>query len=159
MSYVPPHARNRKEPQPVTKDVKIVDAEFPTFVPSRKPINTFTGASFLSKITETSRLEPIPASKEITIPTTRSRYSYHEQWKGKNDEYELEELEPDIEPDTKPAIEHDGWQTVERKIKVKRDKVQEAIDNDDAPIEEEDESAWDDQLEEHETYWDERKRN
>ena len=55
-----------------------------------------------------------------------------------------------------PKSETSEWQTVERKIRVKRDKVQEALDNNDAPVEDEEESAWNDQPEEHETYWDER---
>jgi hypothetical protein len=122
-------------------------------------MNNFTGASFLSKITEIPRPDTLANSKEITIPTTRSRYSYHEKWMASNYDDEIEELDPEAEPETKPITEQDGWQTVERKIRVKRDKVQEAIDNDDAPIDEEDESAWDDQLEEHETFWDERKKN
>jgi hypothetical protein len=50
----------------------------------------------------------------------------------------------------------DGWTTVEKKIRVKRDRVQEALDNGDAPLsdEDEDQSYWDDQPEEYETYWD-----
>jgi hypothetical protein len=50
----------------------------------------------------------------------------------------------------------DGWTLVEKKIKVKRDKVQEALDNGDAPLSDEDEeqSYWDEQPEEYETYWD-----
>jgi len=50
----------------------------------------------------------------------------------------------------------DGWTIVEKKVKVKRDKVQEALDNGDAPLsdEDEEESYWNDQPEEYETYWD-----
>jgi hypothetical protein len=50
----------------------------------------------------------------------------------------------------------DGWTLVEKKVKPKRDKVQEALDNGDAPLsdEEDEQSFWDDQPEEYETYWD-----
>lgn len=154
MSYVPPHMRNRKEKQP-TKEIKIADSEFPTFGSDRKPVD-FKGPSFLSKIKEENK--PEVATKEITIPTTRIRYSYYER-RNRNDEYDDEsESEPEPEPKTTTNPEDDGWQVVERKVRVKRDKVQDALDNDDAPIEDEqDESAWDEQPEEYETYWDERR--
>lgn len=50
----------------------------------------------------------------------------------------------------------DGWTVVEKKIKIKRDKIQEALDNGDAPLsdEEEEQSFWNDEPEEFETYWD-----
>jgi len=160
MSYVPPHLRNRKEKHPLLKETKVVEAEFPAFVSSHKPMgNNFKGPSFLSKITEAPK---VISSKEISIPVTRPRYSRYDR--GGYDEYdngeEVEELYPTNEaPPTIVNPEDDGWQTVERKIRVKRDKVQEALDNDDAPIEEEEgESAWDEQPEEYETYWDERRQ-
>jgi hypothetical protein len=144
------------------KGTKVVEAEFPAFVSSHKPMsNNFKGPSFLSKITEPPKVDMYVPSKEITIPTTRTMYSrYDRQGYNEYDNYEDEELspEPEINPDTKPKTEDDGWHTVERKIRVKRDKVQEALDNDDAPLEDEqDESAWDEQPEEYETYWDERR--
>lgn len=162
MSYVPPHLRNRKDKQPQTmKETKIVEAEFPAFVPNHKPMSNFKGPSFLSKITEVPNVDIIAPTKEITIPTTRSRYSRYDRHYNDyyNDNDEVEELNPDNEIlQTKEKTPDDGWQTVERKIRVKRDKVQEALDNDDAPIEEDQEdSAWDEQPEEYETYWDERR--
>jgi len=154
MSYVPPHMRNRKQP---AKEVKVEDSEFPTFVSHHKPAD-FKGPSFLSKIKEENK--PEVATKEIVIPTTRTRYSYYER-RSRYGEYENEsesESEPEVLPKTTTNPEDAGWQVVERKVRVKRDKVQEALDNDDAPIEDEqDESAWDEQPEEYETYWDDRK--
>ena len=157
MSYIPPHMRNRKEKQP-HKETKIVESEFPDFVSNHKPANNnFKGPSFLSKISEVPAPDTLP-SKEITIPVTRPRYSRYEKRCDEYDVDEDEESESEIEPQSKPKTEDDGWQTVERKIRVKRDKVQEALDNDDAPIEDEEgESAWDEQPEEYETYWDERR--
>lgn len=158
MSYVPPHLRNRKEKQPQTmKETKIVETEFPAFVSSHTPMGNFKGPSFLSKITDTSKVDTAVPTKEILIPTTRLMYSRYDK---KYDEYddEEEEVHPEHEPVPASKTEDDGWQTVERKIRVKHDKVQEALDNDDAPLEEdEDESAWDEQPEEYETYWDERR--
>jgi hypothetical protein len=70
-------------------------------------------------------------------------------------EFSSDEEESSVQ---KPVTtEESEWTMVERKMKVKRDKIQEALDNGDAPIEDEEESAWDDQPEEHETYWDERR--
>jgi len=158
MSYVPPHLRNRKEKQQPVKETKIIEAEFPTFVSNHKPVNNFKGPSFLSKIQEDVRKEDTTMTKEITIPTTRSRYTYYER--RQNDEYNDEsESEPEVvDPQTTVKKEDDGWQTVERKLRIKRDKVQEALDNDDAPIDDDnEESAWDEQPEEYETYWDERR--
>ena len=151
--------RNRKEKQPhLMKETKIVESEFPAFVPNHKPMNNnFKGPSFLSKISEVPAPDTLP-SKEITIPVTRPRYSRYEKRCDEYDVDEDEESESEIEPQSKPKTEDDGWQTVERKIRVKRDKVQEALDNDDAPIEDEEgESAWDEQPEEYETCWDERR--
>ena len=155
MSYVPPHMRNRKEQKQPVKEIKIVDSEFPKFASEHKPTD-FKGPSFVSKIKEEAK-PVVSASKEITIPTTRVAYSYHDRKKG-YDEYE-DESEDEYEPEHKATTnpEEDGWQTVERKVRVKRDKVQEALDNGDAPLEEDEESAWDEQPEEYETYWDERK--
>lgn len=156
MSYVPPHLRNRKEKPQTMKETKIVESEFPTFVPSHKPMNNFKGPSFLSKITDLPHVDTSIPTKEIAIPTTRSRYSRHDR--GYYEYEDSESPEPEINPETKPKTEDDGWQTVERKIRIKRDKVQEALDNDDAPIEDDqEESAWDEQPEEYETYWDERR--
>jgi hypothetical protein len=161
MSYVPPHLRNRKEKPKTMKETKIVEAEFPAFVPNHKPMNNFKGPSFLSKITEVTVVDTAAPTKEITIPTTRSRYSrYDRQYDDYyNDDNDNEELQPDDDVlQTTEKTPDDGWQTVERKIRIKRDKVQEAMDNDDAPIEDEEgESAWDEQPEEYETYWDERR--
>lgn len=164
MSYVPPHLRNRKEKQPqLMKETKVVESEFPEFVPNHnKPTNNnFKGPSFLSKITEPPNVDTYVSSKEITIPTTRTRYSRYDR--GGYDGFDVDEeseteLEPQTNPNPNPTAEDGGWHTVERKIRVKRDKVQEALDNDDAPIEDEEcESAWDEQPEEYETYWDERR--
>lgn len=160
MAYVPPHLRNRKEKQqPLMKETRVTEAEFPAFVSSYKPTNNFKGASFLSKITEAPKVvDTYVPSKEITIPTTRSRYSRYDRDVYENDE--IEELHPDADvAQPTEKTEDDGWSTVERKIRVKRDKVQDALDNDDAPLDDEqDESAWDEQPEEYETYWDERRR-
>jgi hypothetical protein len=65
-----------------------------------------------------------------------------------------EELDEDEYIPLKAA--DDGWTVVEKKVRTKRDRIQEALDNGDAPLsdEEEEQSYWDDQPEEYETYWD-----
>jgi hypothetical protein len=145
MSYVPPHLRNRKE----TVVPKIVEAEFPKFVSTHKPVTAFKGPSFLEKVAEQPKNDNI-VYRETPTTTLRHR-SFHFQ---KKEESESSSSEDDI---PRTTTDNDGWQVVERKLRVKRDKIQEAIDNDDAPVEEE-ETAWaDDQPDEHETYWDERR--
>jgi hypothetical protein len=73
--------------------------------------------------------------------------------------YEADEDEYDMIPEVgveDETKEDDGWTTVEKKVKPKRDKVQDALDNGDAPLSDEDaeDSVWNDQPEEYETYWD-----
>lgn len=146
MSYVPPHIRNRKQEKKEVIPIP-TEADFPAFVNERKQAD-FKGPSFASKMKQEPKVA-ISLEKETVIPVTRSRYSYYER------KYEeSEESEPEAQP--APKTEDDGWQTVERKVRIKKDKVQEALDNEDGEVEEE-ESAWDEQPEEYETYWDERK--
>jgi NACalpha-BTF3-like transcription factor len=148
MSYVPPHLRNRKnEKKEVT--IKTTEADFPAFVNERKQAE-FKGPSFLSKMKEDPKMVVAP-SKEVVVPVTRSRFTFNEA------RYDDSEEELDPEPEPTPKVEDDGWKTVERKARVKRDKVQDALDNDDGPVVEEEGSAWDEQPEEYETYWDERR--
>jgi len=150
MSYVHPHARSRKDTNP--KNVatpKIVEAEFPPFVSNRKPVE-FKGPSFLEKAAEPVKKEEF-ASHETESATLRRRTMYFKP-KANVEEYSSEEEDVPI-----PTTDNDGWQVVERKIRVKRDKVQDALDNDDGNVDEEDDTAWNDQPEEHETYWDDRR--
>ena len=150
MSYVPPHLRNRKDKKAETP--KIVEAEFPEFVAGQRPA-TMNRPSFISKVKEEPKNINIP---ERDFPAVVPR-RHHFTFGNREAEYEEEE-DFESEPESQPAVktEDDGWQTVERKVRVKKDKVQEALDNEDGEAEEED-SAWDEQPEEYETYWDERK--
>lgn len=147
MSYVPPHARNRKEP--AVKEKKVVDAEFPTFVPSRKPVTNFKGPSFAEKASTVTLPQTIPEKEVRSVHVVKRSRVFEEHFE--------DDVEDEESPEPTRADTTDGWQVVERKIRVKKDKIQDALDNGDAPIEEDDESAWDDQVEEHETYWDERR--
>jgi hypothetical protein len=149
--------RNRKATQDAAPAPKIVESDFPPTLVVGKPPKTFTGPSFLDKVREPSMTfahpdtnrRPAVHRNPVPAPYSNRRFEH---------EAEFSSEEEEKSPVQNPAItEEPEWTTVERRIKVKRDKVQEAIDNGDAPIEEEDESAWDDQPEEHETYWDERR--
>jgi hypothetical protein len=150
MSYVPPHLRNRKEKK--DDKPKIEESEFPEFVAGQRPAN-FNRPSFISKVKEETNNIDIP---ERDVPAVVPRRHYFTLGKPSTKEEEEEEYEPEPEPEPASKVEDDGWQTVERKVRVKKDKVQDALDNEDAPLEEE-ESAWDEQPEEYETYWDERR--
>jgi hypothetical protein len=150
MSYVPPHLRNRKDKK--TEMPKIVEAEFPEFVAGQRPA-TINRPSFISKVKEETKHTDIP---ERDLPGVVPRR--HHLTLSKLNREDEEEYEEEYEPEPQPAVktEDDGWQTVERKVRIKKDKVQEALDNEDGEAEEED-SAWDEQPEEYETYWDERR--
>jgi len=150
MSYVPPHLRNRKEKK--DEKHKIVESEFPEFVTGQRPAN-FNRPSFISKVKEETKSTNIPERDLPAVVPRRHHFTLGNPNPEDEEEYE-EEYEPEPEPSAK--AEDDGWKTVERKVRVKKDKVQEALDNEDGEVEEE-ESAWDEQPEEYETYWDERK--
>ena len=150
MSYVPPHLRNRKEKK--VEIPKIVESEFPEFIAGQRPVHD-NRPSFISKVKEETKITNIP---ERDIPVVVPRR--HHFTLGKANPEDEEEYEEEYEQEPQPAAktEDDGWQTVERKIRIKKDKVQEALDNEDGEVDEE-ESAWDEQPEEYETYWDERR--
>jgi len=149
MSYVPPHLRNRKI-EKKNEPHKIVESEFPEFVAGQRQTD-FKRPSFISKVKEETKTTIAP---ERDIPTVVPRRHHFTFAKNEAEDEEEDEYEP--EPQTTLKTEDDGWQTVERKARVKKDKVQDALDNEDGQADEE-ESAWDEQPEEYETYWDERK--
>ena len=148
MSYVPPHLRNRKEKK--VEMPKIVESEFPEFG-SGPRLSAFKRPSFISKVKEETKNINIPERDTPAVVPRRHHFTFG------NRETEAEDEEEDDEPQTVPKTEDDGWQTVERKIRVKKDTIQEALDNEDGEVEQEEESAWDEQPEEYETYWDERR--
>ena len=139
MSYVPPHLR-RKEKK--VEMPKIVESEFPEFVAGQRLVHD-NRPSFISKVKEETKNINIPERDISAVPR------HHFTLSKPNPETKYEEPQP------QPAKLNDGWQTVERKVRIKKDKVQEALDNEDGEVEED--SAWDEQPEEYETYWDERK--
>ena len=153
MSYVPPHLRNRK--MPATKEQpKVMESDFPSFV-SETTRAEFKGPSFREKIMETTKVDT-SFEREHTPSVFKPMFTSLSRTimsKAEDDE----DI-PEPEPKTEIKKEDDGWHTVERKIRVKRDRVQEALDNGDAPLEDdEEETSWNDQQDEHETYWDERR--
>lgn len=148
MSYVPPHLRNRKI-EKKNETHKIVESEFPEFVSGQRQTD-FKRPSFISKVTEEIKITSVPERDIPAVVPRRHHFTF-----GKRDvEDEEDEYEP--EPQPAPKTEDGEWQTVERKVRMKKDKVQDALDHEDGQVDEE-ESAWDEQPEEYETYWDERK--
>lgn len=101
------------------------------------------------------------ASRLAAIKTTETLNETWVQPKREKDKQKsplvVECKEEDEEDETSPVSPtDDGWTVVEKKAKLKRDRIQEALDNCDAPLSDEDEeqSFWDEQPEEYETYWD-----
>jgi hypothetical protein len=155
MSYVPPHLRNRKNPA-AKEQPKVIESEFPAFV-VEKTRSGFKGPSFREKMMEPPKSD-IPFESEHKPAVFKPMFSSFSRNIVSKEEEEEDEYVPEPEPTTETKTDDDGWQTVERKVRVKRDRVQEALDNGDAPIEEdEEETSWNDQQEEYETYWDERR--
>lgn len=152
MSYVPPHLRNRKEKTQPKEVMKPVESDFPVFV-TEKVQTSFKGLSFREKVVEAPKVETF-RDVEPKIAVYNPRFTGFDRRESPEDDIG----EYDFEPIPEVKKEDDGWQTVERKVRIKRDRVQDALDNGDAPVEDEGEdSSWNDQQEEHETYWDERR--
>lgn len=138
-TYIPPHKRSQTDTsKPPSSSVKLERHET-LGVPDDRVRRPDTMASRLYSVrdTEIRKPEPMPKIKE-------KKPIIVEEKEDSEEEYIL------------PEANNDGWTVVEKKVRVKRDKVQEALDNGDAPLsdEEEEESYWDEQPEEHETYWD-----
>jgi hypothetical protein len=152
MSYVPPHLRNRKQEKKVEMPT-IVESEFPEFGSGQRP-SAFKRPSFISKVKEETKNIDIPERDVPAVVPRRHHFTFSNRESESEDE---DEDESECEPQTVSKTEEDGWQTIERKIRVKKDKIQDALDNEDGEVEEEEESAWDEQPEEYETYWDERR--
>jgi hypothetical protein len=150
--YIPPHLRNRKDTTKKVEPVVMKDSDFPTMVTTNTKMNEFRGPTFREKMTEAPVNAPV---RELVEPTPIFTYKYTSKFRKEPAPQEEEEYEapPPVTDETT-----DGWTTVEKKVRVKRDRVQEALDNGDAPFDDEDEeTSWNDQPEEHETYWDERR--
>jgi hypothetical protein len=140
---------------PATKEqLKVIESEFPSFV-SEKTRTEFKGPSFREKIMETTKVDT-SFKREHKPSVFKPMFTSLSRTIMPKDEDDEDVPEPEPKSETKTG---DGeWHTVERKIRVKRDRVQEALDNGDAPLEDdEEETSWNDQVEEHETYWDERR--
>jgi hypothetical protein len=138
-TYIPPHKRSQKDTSKPPSSSSRLERHETLGVPDDVPRRTDTMASRLYSVRDTEIRKPqtMPKIKEKTPIIIE----------------EKDELEEEYIP---LAPTDDGWTVVEKKVKPKRDKVQEALDNGDAPLsdEEEEQSFWDDQPEEFETYWD-----
>ena len=141
-TYIPPHKRNQMPPatnQKPDRVTNVSDAEL-----KNRP-NTMASRLAALKATE-SHIEIWAESKKEKVQEKRKVPIIVEK---KDEELDEDEYIPLKAAD-------DGWTVVEKKVRTKRDRIQEALDNGDAPLsdEEEEQSYWDDQPEEYETYWD-----
>ena len=156
-SYVPPHKRRSNTTKAPSAPVdrlmtlgspNLNDNDFAPLVSHQQaPRNVLPNWNNVAA-------EPVPVRETPAVTQTklnRPHFQHHQRiYEADEDEYESG---PEVEVEKK---EDDGWTTVEKKVKVKRDKVQDALDNGDAPLSDEDaeDSVWNDQPEEYETYWD-----
>jgi hypothetical protein len=155
-TYIPPHKRNQTKTPATTKNSTKPTPELheKDFVPlSLNEPKTAPKVDWKSVNFEDTRSAevhfPPPPSTSIPIRRQPERILENDQYSENSDDSNIDEIEH-----TGPV--GDGWTVVEKKVRVKRDKVQEALDNGDAPLSDEDEeqSYWDEQPEEYETYWD-----
>lgn len=159
-AYIPPHLRNRKRPsENLKKEEKpiIVESEFPSISAQSATTRTFKGPSFLSMAASVPEALPAPhKNPELRIhqkPVIRRR-----NFRSMTTEYYPEEEEPEVLlPKEEPVQEE--WTTIQRKVHVKKDRVQEALETGNLNYgEEEDKSAWSDEQQEYEdSFWIDRK--
>jgi len=155
-TYIPPHKRNQTKMPATTKTATKPTPQLheKDFVPlSLNETKSTSKVDWKSvNFDTTPNVEAhFPPPPSASIPIRRQPERILE-----NDEYSNNSDDSDINGAAHTGPVTDGWTVVEKKVRVKRDKVQEALDNGDAPLsdEEEEQSFWDDQPEEYETYWD-----
>ena len=156
-SYVPPHKRRSNTTKAPTAPVdrlmtigapQLNDNDFVPLVSGHQVTRT-TLPNWNNVAAEPVHVKETPKVTQTKL--NRPQFQHHQRI------YEAEEDEYDSGPEVgEEQKEDDGWTTVEKKVKPKRDKVQDALDNGDVPLsdEEAEESVWNDQPEEFETYWD-----
>jgi len=157
--YIPPHMRNRKRPsENLKKEEKpiIVESEFPSISTQPATTRTFNGPSFRDMAAITPEvLTPPHKNPELKLQkssTIRRRHVNTMSYDYYPETEQIEQLLPAKEP------EKDDWTTVERKVAVKKDKVQEALDNGNLEYGEEDETSWGaEQEEDEDSFWIDRK--
>jgi hypothetical protein len=154
--YVPPHKRNQAQlvAPSVKADRKLTlgGLDEKDFEPlARNEMKTVSKVDW--KAVNFQAVHVQAANPHLSLPAV-STFPVHRS--VVNVDMRASESEHESEIDHSQPANDDGWTLVEKKLRVKRDKVQEALDNGDAPLSDEDEeqSFWDDQPEEYETYWD-----
>jgi hypothetical protein len=162
--YVPPHKRNQTNLPPppsgnLERQVAVCVPPDNDFVPLVSSVSKMSSGSSMSwksvkfeNIHDTNLPTPTASTKKNisvrkTTPNPITEIFYDSDSEANSDIEEVHHPEP---------LNSDGWTLVEKKVKPKRDKIQEAIDNGDAQLsdQEEEDSYWDEQPEEYETYWD-----
>jgi len=156
--YVPPHMRRNNTHKPPSAPVdrlmtlgapNLDDKDFVPLVSQPSP-RTAVLPNWKNVASESPRAEEVKISQQPII-----HKKVHRPQQLLYEAYE-EEYDSEHEEVTEEKKEDDGWTVVEKKVKQKRDKVQDALDNGDAALSDEDaeDSVWNDQPEEYETYWD-----
>jgi hypothetical protein len=148
--YDPPHKRSQIQIPVSSRKTTLNTIDEKEFVPLSKieEPKTASKVDWKSVNFENIRTVDLPPPPPMSVPIRRQPERAFDNNEDSDDSY-VDRVEQ-----TGPI--DDGWTIVEKKVKVKRDKVQEALDNGDAPLsdEDEEESYWNDQPEEYETYWD-----
>lgn len=153
-TYIPPHKRNQNKTPATAKASVNVQLDEKDFAPlSSKDTKILPKVDWKSVNFDSTRKLELPPAAPVPLARPVRRQT---EWLSQVNEYSQgsDDLHIDGLQHTDPVP--DGWTLVEKKVRVKRDKVQEALDNGDAPLsdDEEEQSYWDDQPEEYETYWD-----
>ena len=155
-TYIPPHKRNQTKIPPPSGNLErqravLDDKDFVPLVSQQLKISNSMAWKSVSFDNARAVDAPLPSPKTTSHLGRKTMPKHVESFYPSDSD----DSNTDVIHHSQP-LNDDGWTLVEKKVRVKRDKVQEALDNGDAPLsdDEEEQSFWDDQPEEYETYWD-----
>lgn len=160
-SYIPPHKRNGQSTtisNSKEEDKTLEPSNFPTLSTIRQSSKQVPWTATKLNFTEKPKQIPMYRQSESHSVIVRPFISARQNRYNEND-YE-EYPEDDFTGPTGPA--DDGWTTVTRKVRHKKtliEKHEEELREEEEKKENEEkkDSVWNDELQEYQTYWDERR--
>lgn len=172
--YIPPNMRNKrnykspaeirreKEKQEAEENKKLAVTEdnFPSLTKTVTAKPTWGGKKFSELATEWKDSDDLNAAmREEDAAHVSGRYDTFVLPRFNPIRYYVDEPPPVYEEpeDTSAPLDDDGWVRVEKKLKVKREKSFEELEEEYNNEGEQDDTVWNDGPEEHETCWDSHK--
>ena len=160
-SYIPPHRRNKGAVAPVPpkeEDTSLQPSNFPQLAPVNSTNKSVPWTASKLKFEEKPKQIPMFTSSQPVEPTIVCPRPFYNRYRSSALDYE-EDVEDDEMGPTGPA--DDGWTTVTRKVRRKKtliEKYEEELKEEEERKEDEEkkDTVWN-EVNEYETYWDERR--